>query len=92
MSTVSDALDKSIRIVQFDGTDEKWFEWNGKFLALSVRKKYYDVMVKKTTVPKHDEVLDEKKDEDKAKIEARNANAVGYAELMLSCESVLMPW
>jgi len=80
--TSDDEYDK-VKILKFSGKDKEWREWSGKFLAQAMMKGYRLVLLGQygkdaagtaITVPKHDEELDETKDEDKVKIKLRNQN------------------
>ena len=50
-----------------------------------MRQGYYDLLIWKTTIPKSTEVLDSKMEQEK--IKAKEANGIGYSELILSMDT-----
>ena len=81
---MSEAL-KTIRIIDFKDDRDKFRMWSKKFLSLAGLRKYRDVLMGETEVPKHDLVLDETDDAQKKMIEARKANNNAYNDLVLAC-------
>ena len=76
--------EKTIGIVQFSGKHSDWRMWLKQFLAVSCKKKYKDILLGTTTVPKESETLDESDDTNKAKIKAQEANKSTYGHLILA--------
>jgi hypothetical protein len=76
-------VEKTIKIVQFSGKQEDWRKWSRKFLARATMKKYKGVLLGTTIVPAESDVLDLRTNEGKAAKAARDANEIGYNELLL---------
>ena len=74
---MSEAL-KSIRIIEFKDERDKFRMWSKKFLSLVGLRKYREVLLGEIEVPKHDQVLDESKEDEKKLLEARKANNDAY--------------
>ena len=70
----------------FSGKKEAWTMWSRKFVTRAMTKKYKDVLLGTTAVPKHDEVIDVQSAQGRAKVKAREANEKAYNDLMLSCD------
>ena len=80
---MSEAL-KSIRIIEFKDERDKFRMWSKKFLSLAGLRKYREVLLGEIEVPKHDQVLDESKEDEKILLEARKANNDAYNKHMFS--------
>lgn len=78
--------EKAIRVISFDGKIENWRVWKLKFMAKSTQGGYKGVLDGTVSVPKESDTLDETTDIEKVK--ARNANALAFTSLCLSCEGV----
>ena len=81
---MSEAL-KTIRIIDFKDDRDEFRMWSKKFLSLAGLRKYRNVLMGETEVPKHDLVLDETDAVQKKLIEARKANNNAYNDLVLAC-------
>jgi hypothetical protein len=81
-------LAKSLKVVSFDGSAEKWPAWSDKFKAIAKRRGYHGVLIGRETVPAEDDVLDPNDEDEKLLIASRNANDYGYGDLLLCCDGV----
>ena len=48
--------EKTIRVISFSGKKSEWPIWEEKFLARAARKKYKDVLLGKTEIPKSTDI------------------------------------
>ena len=94
MSEEKDDL-KSIKVYKFNNTKENWHEFALKFRVIADTRGYYGVIdgtmsppdeQEKITVTAEDkgDALKEKKD----KLKAREANKIGYRDLVMSTEGI----
>jgi hypothetical protein len=73
------------RIPVFKGNPEQWREWKTKFAARAQEEGYKKVLYGQETVPKSEQVLDSKKDEEALLIKARDRNDAAYSALATAC-------
>ena len=78
--------EKTIRVLPFNGKKENWSVWEEKFLARAKRKGYKKVLLGKETAPKDSETIDERTDAGKEKKRLKDANELGFEELILSID------
>ena len=76
--------EKTIWIVQFLGKRLDWRMWSKKFLAMSGKKQYKDVLTRRTVVPAATAVIDISNDAGKDELKAREANEEAYHDLILA--------
>jgi len=77
--------EKTIRIIEFDGTESKWVEWCDKFYAKCVILEVDEVLDGTISIPSDNTPHDELGDEEKL---AKRKNRVAYGQLSLSCIGV----
>ena len=76
--------ERSIRTIQFSGKTKDWRMWSKKFLALSGKREYKDILLGTVSPPPDSDVLDLSTDAGKAKLAARKANDNAYHDLILA--------
>ncbi len=76
-------LERSIKILPFDGKDAEWREWIAKFLARANLHGYKDMLLGNMKVPHEGkETLNENE------AVAKECNLCAYSNLILSCRGV----
>ena len=78
--------DKAIRVLAFDGKDESWTMWEGKYKARAMAKGWWSIMKGDQTPPKSDKILDDTNASHKTEIVLRDKNNEGYGDILLSME------
>ena len=58
--------------------------WSKKFLAMSAKKNYKNVLIGKTAIPAASDVISTSDDAEKARLKAREGNNNAYHNLILS--------
>ena len=76
---------RSIRVLDFDGTRNKFRMWSMKFLAAAHQRGYRDVITGVVTVPPSGESIDISTEDGKKLHKAREYNYKAYSDLVLSC-------
>ena len=74
--------DKTIWVIEFDGSEEKWVKWSDKFYSRAVILELDEVLDGDLTVPAADKPKDELEEDE---IEARKKNNLAYSHLSLAC-------
>ena len=78
--------EKTTRILPFSGKKEHWAVWEEKFLARAKRKGYKDILLGKKEAPKDSDTYDTSNDAGKELQRRRDANELGFEELILSID------
>ena len=78
--------DKCVQVVYFSGKHTDWRMWSLKFLSYAGLKGYKDVLLGTETVPKADDIIDDKDDVGKKLLQARKNNSMAYSALVLACQ------
>ena len=78
--------EKTIRVISFSGKKSEWPIWEEKFLARAARKKYKDVLLGKTEIPKSTDIAAASTAEARKKKETRELNELAYQDLILSID------
>jgi len=81
---MADSL-RSIRVLDFDGTRNKFRMWSMKFLEAAHQRGYSDVITGVVTVSPSDESIDISTEDGKELHKTREANYKAYSDLVLSC-------
>ena len=96
MSEEKDDL-KSIKVYKFNNTKENWHEFALKFRVIADSRSYYGVIDESMSPPDEQEQItvttEDKGDvlkEEKDKLKARAANKLGYRDLVMSVEGILL--
>ena len=77
---------KTIKIVTCCDDKANYCMWAKKFISAGATRGYVDLLSGDVVASAHDEELDPNKEEDQAKIKAREANKKAYNDLILVCE------
>ena len=77
--------EKTIRVIEFDGTDTKWLEWSDKFYPKCVILDVDEILDGTVKIPPDSTPTEELEDDEKR---ARRQKKIAYGQLSLSCIGV----
>lgn len=81
---MSEITEKTVKILPFDGEEDNWTMWSGKFLARAEEKGYASILEGDERAPDDSESLDENIPDEAKKIKLRSLNKKAYNDLLMS--------
>ena len=79
-------MEKTYRVVSFDGKKENYLMWSDKFMAKASILGYSDILLGDTQTPMDNERIDETTTEGRLKTEARKSNKQAFNDILMAMQ------